>query len=257
MFPRLGYARMSLSEVVAGVEAQEKTLVVVNSTDGVTDAVRDHFIDRNVRVERATTPTGRANYMVLGENGEFRAAASVADLLDPDPYDPAVDDRTHRRILDALDETMFTSYDRGRMLAASREIEDRAWRVGTGELHAGFQSVENLDRQREVYERLGGRDGLDVYAYAAGEPESTSPIEGVSLHCARNDELRRSWVVAFDGGGVDESKCALLAEEREERSFYGFWTYDPATVDYVVDHLTTTYVRAGSGDGDQPERANG
>lgn len=245
---------MSLSEVVARVAAHEKTLVVVNPSDGVTGAIRDHFGDRNVRVESATTPTGPSDYMVLGENGEFLAAAAVDDLLDPDPYDPAVDDRSHRPVLDALDETMFTAYGSGRMVAASREIEDRAWRVGTGELHACFQFVENLEDQREVYERLGGLDGLDVHAYAAG---GTAPaVDGVSVHCERDEELRTTWVVAFDGGDLDESKCALLAEEREGRSFYGFWTYDPGTVDYIVDHLRTTYVHHESG-GDQPERKSG
>ncbi|PSQ59906.1 MAG: histidine kinase, partial [Halobacteriales archaeon SW_9_67_25] len=36
-------------------------------------------------------------------------------------------------------------------------------------------------------------------------------------------------------------RCALLAEEREERTFYGFWTYDGSTVEYVLDHLRARY----------------
>lgn len=253
MPPRRRYGWMTLSEVIARVEDHEKALVVVNPTEGVTEAVREHFDDRNVRVERSTMAVGPDDYLVLGADDEFLAAAAVDDLLDPEPYDPAFDDHTYRPILDALDETMFTSHDRGQMLAASREIEDRAWRVGRGELHAGFQYVGNIERQRTVYERLGGCDGLEVHVYAHADG-TTATFEGVSLHCEPVEELRESWFVVFDGDGVDGSKCALLAEEREDGLFYGFWTYDPATVDYIVDHLTVTYVRAGTDDGDHPER---
>jgi hypothetical protein len=28
---------------------------------------------------------------------------------------------------------------------------------------------------------------------------------------------------------------------REESGFYGFWTYDPVTVDWILDHLRETY----------------
>ncbi|MFB6160913.1 MAG: DICT sensory domain-containing protein [Haloferacaceae archaeon] len=238
---------MSLPELIAGVEAHEKTLTVVNPDEGVTDALRAHFGDRNLVVESATTAAGPRNYMVLGDGEEYVTAAGVDDLLDPDSTDPEFSNRGYRSILDALDETMFTSYDRRRMLAASREIEDRAWRVGAGELHAGFQTVANLERQRDVYERLAGRTDLDVHAYA-GAGERPSPLADVSLHLERTDEVRDLWFVVFDGDGVDEMKCALVAEEREA-GFYGFWTYDPSTVDYALHHLRVTYAPEGADDG--------
>jgi hypothetical protein len=149
---------MSLTELIAGVEAHEKTLTVVNPGEGVTDSLREHFGDRNLVVEEASVASGPDEYMVLGDGEEFVSAAAVDELLDPDSTEPGFSNRGYRSILDALDETMFTSYDRGRMLAASREIEDRAWRVGEGELHAGFQVGANLASQREVYERLGEHD---------------------------------------------------------------------------------------------------
>jgi len=40
---------------------------------------------------------------------------------------------------------------------------------------------------------------------------------------------------------VDAPVRALLAEEREPRAFYGFWTYDAATVEWIVDHLRSHY----------------
>jgi DICT domain-containing protein len=47
--------------------------------------------------------------------------------------------------------------------------------------------------------------------------------------------------VAFDGGDTEMESCALLAEERRDGEFYGFWTYDPSMVDELVAYLETTY----------------
>ena len=227
---------MSLRELIEGVEAHEKTLTVFDPASGAVEALRAHFEDRNLAVEVATSDAGPDGYAVLGAGDEFVSAVAVADLLDPtgtgDPYRP---------ILDHLDETMFTSYDRDRMLGASREIEDRAWRVGDGTLHAGFQSPSNVEPQRDAYERMGTEEGLDVHVYVApGEP--IDPLSEVTLHVEDCAEIRRSWFVVYDGGGLDEYACALVAEEREGREgFYGFWTYDPVTVEYALGHLEATY----------------
>jgi len=73
------------------------------------------------------------------------------------------------------------------------------------------------------------------------DPPANSTFQ---LHLDRSEEIATSWFVVFDDGSDDESatqKCALLAEEREPREFYGFWTYDPVTVDYIVDHLESRY----------------
>jgi hypothetical protein len=231
---------MSLRELIEGVEAHEKTLTVFGPGPGAVDALRAHFEDRNLVVEAAPVQAGPSGYAVLGSGDEFVSAVSVDDLLDPG----GGSDDAYRPILDHLDETMFTSYDRGRMLAASREIEDRAWRVESGRLHAGFQYPSNVEPQRDAYERLGRRGDLDVHVYVApGDP--IDPLSDVTLHVEDVDEIRRSWFVAFDGGGLTEYMCALVAEEREE-GFYGFWTYDPGTVEYAINHLETTYATDGS-----------
>jgi len=245
---------MSLMELIAGVEAHEKTLTVFNADDAVVEALRERFADRNLSVVGATAGDGPRAYAVLSHDDEFVTAVSVADVLvEGAPRSVGFDDATYRPILDSLDETMFTSYDVRQMVSASREIEDRAWRAGRGSLHAGFQTVTTLASQHDAYERLGGRDDLDVHAYAY--PDRT-PAEGLpfTLHLERTEELERTWFVAYDGGGVDESKCALVAEERDPRRFYGFWTYDADTVDYVVDHLTRTYALAETDGGPRGRR---
>jgi hypothetical protein len=231
---------MSLRELIAGVEAHEKTLTVYNPADGVVDALREALEDRNVFVVEEWT-RGPENFLVLSRDGEFLAAVAVDDVLEPTAETrPGFVADSYRPILDHLDETMFTSYGHGKMMAATREIEDRAWRMGRGELHSGFQRVENVRPQAEAYERLAGRDSLDVHAYAAPDGE-VPDIEGVNLHLRDTAEVRRSWFVVYDGGGVDDNKCALLAEERGEDGFYGFWTYDPSTVDYIATYLRETY----------------
>ncbi|MFC7007601.1 DICT sensory domain-containing protein [Halalkalicoccus salilacus] len=232
---------MSLTELIAGVEAEEKTLTVYDADDAV-EELRERFADRNVAVEAGRTTKGPERFLVLGHGEEFLAATEIDALLErPDLESPGFEDDPYRPVLDHLDETLFTSYGRRKMLAASREMEDRAWRIGKGQLHAGFQRMSTLATRLESYVALGERDSLTVHAYAV--PDAAIPEQDAFVvHPEETDEIAESWFVAYDGAGVDENKCALLAEEREPGSFYGFWTYDPDTVDYIIGHLSSTYL---------------
>ncbi|MFB6191846.1 MAG: DICT sensory domain-containing protein [Haloarculaceae archaeon] len=243
---------MTLSELIAGVESHEKTLTVFNADREAVETLRSQFADRNVSVVSERTPDGTPEaFVVLADDGAFVTAAGVSDVVgeagggrtgrngDRDGEEDG--EYPYRPILDHLDETMFTSYDTGQMVASSREIEDRAWRLGEGALHAGFQRLSILDDQMDVYTRLASKDGLDVHAYAVPDREMLDHETDLTIHLERSEEIERSWFVVYDGGGVDVNKCALLAEERDDRQFYGFWTYDPDTVDWIVDYLETSY----------------
>jgi len=234
---------MSLTELIAGVEDHEKTLSVFNADAAEVEALREQFHDRNLTVTEASTDSGKpASFAVLAEDGAFVTAADVEEVLAPDvDTEPAFDDVAFSPILDHLDETLFTSYDIGQMVAASREIEDRAWRIRSGTLYSGFQTLSILTEQLDVYERLAAKDQLEVHAYAAPDVDVPDHDSDLTIHVQRTDEIRRSWFVVYDGADIDVNKCALLAEERDTRSFYGFWTYDPSTVDWIVDHLESTY----------------
>jgi DICT domain-containing protein len=240
---------MSLTELISGVEDHEKRLTVFNTDAETVEAVRDQFRDRNLTVVGDRSESGRpGSFVVLsagrGEDEEFVTATGVDDVLSqPERTETGIDGEVHHPILDHLDETMFTSYDTGQMVSASREIEDRAWRLGEGQLHAGFQQLSILSDQMDVYTRLADRDGLDVHAYACPDAEVPEHETDLTIHVERSEEIARSWFVVYDGNGVDVNKCALLAEEREERAFYGFWTYDPETVDWLVDYLQGAYGR--------------
>lgn len=254
---------MSLIELIAGVEAREATLTVFNADPAVTEELREHFADRNVRIVEERTDGGPDGYAVLSRDGEFVTAATVDELLpgggggaeatddgsvdgDATGDDAAAGSVTGDRrrvgepILDHLDETMFTSYSHADMVAASREIEDRAWRVGDGELHAGFQTLDVLTGEADTYDLLGGKERLDVHAYAANEGDPPD-VEHYTVHVGETAEIRETWFVAYDGGGYDDAKCALLAEERAPGEFFGFWSYDPETVDYIIGYLTERY----------------
>jgi len=234
---------MSLRELIAGVEDNEKTLTVFNADPGVVTRLREDFGDRNVRVRGEETPSGKpGEFVTLSHDGEVLTAAGLSDLrqmLDGDPVRLGLRDRPYQPILDHLDDTIFTSWDVGQMVTASREIEDRAFRVGSGTLHAGFQYLSTLENELPIYERLGATD-VDVHVYAVPDTEPPD-CGGFTLHLERADEIERSWFVVFDGGPDPADRCALLAEERGDRVFYGFWTYDGSTVDYIGEHLRSQY----------------
>jgi len=126
-----------------------------------------------------------------------------------------VGDAAFEPVLEHLKETTFTSYDSEQMVYSSREIEDRARRVGAA-IHAGFQRVSVMDGQRTIYSDLASR-GVDA------------------------EEIADAWFVVFDGDGDDDQKTALLAEDRATDEFYGAWTYDPGIVDTVTAYLERTY----------------
>jgi DICT domain-containing protein len=238
---------MTLSDVVETIRALEKELAVFNlaPSDPIPAELAAYFETQNVRITAHRTPSGSPAVAVLSD------ADGVLDVVGVDllrefverppsrPGEVGVSDGAYRAILGHLKETTFTSYDAERMLYASREIEDRARRTGDGTIHAGFQWCSVIDDQRTIYTDLDRR-GIDVHVY--GVPDITPPdLGGAQVHAVEAAEIAATWFVAFDGGGDDTRKCALLAEERAEDTFYGVWTYDAGLVDTVVDYLGRTY----------------
>ncbi len=208
----------------------------------------DRLADWNVELRFDRLPEGtQEGFVTIRQGGEFMGGIDVgvlAGFFEPSLTLPgeARDDPALATFLDSLDETLFHGTDRRQLLAASREFEDRAWRVGTGRLTAGFQRPAALEAQRSVYERLADR-GLDVHVYFDGD-WNTPTIPGVRMHAVRNDEIGQFWFVAFDGGngaGRSSQACALLAEETVSSSYSGFWTYDPSRVESLLAYLETTY----------------
>ncbi|MFC7045426.1 DICT sensory domain-containing protein [Halobacteriaceae archaeon GCM10025711] len=228
---------MTLHDVIESVEDRAKrlTLYVGPGGEAFVDSVREFFDSQNVTVDHRPADGGPER-AVLREDGEDLVTvefAALETLVDPDVRPPDVGaDVSYRRLLAHLDDTTFTSYDRRQMLYTSREVEDRAWRLRDGELHAGFQELAIFETQRDVYRRLG-QSGLDVHVY--GVPDGVTDEEtNVTVHPRTEADFGRTWFVVFDGGGDDAQKSALLAEERSSDHYYGFWTYDADVVDRII-----------------------
>jgi len=207
----------------------------------------DRFGEWNVDFQFSALPVETEDaFAVVRRGEEFLGSVELASVTAlTDPRVGLVGNGSSESELDALlellDDTLFRSVDRRRLLAASREFEDRAWRVGAGRLHAGFQRPGIFDAQRSVYERLAGR-GLEVHVYIDGEWDA-DPIEGVTVHDEAGGELGQYWFVVYDAPAsrTESQSCALLAHEREPGAYDGCWTYDADRVDGLATYLLETY----------------
>jgi len=236
---------MTLSEFLEAVEHTHRTIVVYADEDDV--GVVDQFDTRNVTVEHRRLPPGDpSGFLTIYDRDGFVGAVGLdelRDLLAPPiyrPWDEAFVSSGYRTLLEILDNTLFTSFVRRQLLATSREIENRAWRVGRGTLRVGFQSFAAMHAQQPVYERLAAETELDVHLYGRGDwgpPE----IPDATIHREDAGEIGAYWFLAYDADGDETNECALLAEEWLADQYYGFWTYDADLVDHLLGYLVETY----------------
>lgn len=219
--------------IVADAERRRKRLTVYAPAE--TGLARG-FATRNVVVEhRRITAESPGPFVAIHDGDTFRGAVgldTLETLLSPPIVRPGdLDDLSpaYRALFEVLDDTVFGALTRRQLLATSREIEDRAFRVGDGTLRVSFQALSVFESQTEVYRALVGDTDLEVHVY--GRPDWTPPaIDRVTFH--GREEVGRYWALAFDGGS-EGAPCALLARERDE-GFEGFWTYDSDLVDDVL-----------------------
>ncbi|WP_224334602.1 DICT sensory domain-containing protein [Haloprofundus halobius] len=235
---------MTLGQFISAVAAERKQLVVYAVDDA--EVPIEQFETRNVSVERRSlSDDGLPGFVVIRDDDGFAGALSLEEfrhLVTPPIRRPWSDDieTSYRALFEVLDNTLFTSFDKRQMVAASREIEERAWRVGHGTLRCGFQSSDALRKQRPVYSRLVGETDLDLHVYLADDQEEW-PVDGVTHHVESSEEIGRTWFVVFDGSTYTSAACAIVAEEVEDGQFRGFWTYDEERVDEMLSYLTSTY----------------
>jgi DICT domain-containing protein len=239
---------MDLQETIEVIRTLEKELVLFNieAADPIDEQLETFFETHKVNITTYRTPSGKPTEIAV-----LSTADDLLEIIDIDTLRNLVAhsqtesdtigiaDGEYEQILGHLKETTFTSVDNEQMLYTSREIEDRARRVGRGTIHTGFQRCSVIADQLEIYTDLV-RQGLDVHAY--GIPDTDPPmLDGGQVHTPETDEIARTWFVVYDGGGDATQKTALLAEEKAPDSFYGVWTYDPRIVDSVLTYLERTY----------------
>ncbi|MDQ2056074.1 DICT sensory domain-containing protein [Halobellus sp. H-GB7] len=190
---------------------------------------------------RVLPPGGPAPFLAIREDGKFTGVLpveSVEGLLEPPiarPGDRSDVSAGYRALFEVLDETTFATMERSELLAVSREIEDRALRVGRGTLRVSFQQLSAFEPQAAIYRYLARETALDIHVH--GVEDWTPPaIDGVTYHGDDDSELDQYWTLAFDGGGDDTQACALLARE-ESDGYRGCWTNDPERVQEILSAL--------------------
>jgi len=230
---------MTLASILTAATNRRKTIHSYGATD--TD-LATQFAGRNVTVEsHRLPPDGPEPFVVLRDNETFLGAISEADLqsfLSPSTTPPWRIDEAgdeYHALYTLLDDTVFASLDRRQLLGASREIEDRAYRVGQGRLSVGFQSGSAFEAQRTLYRRLADDTDLDIHVYVVDDL-LTDDLGGITVHVEPTPEIGRYWTMAFDGGDDPSQQCALVAKQHDD-TYEGVWTYEPRLVERVFEAL--------------------
>lgn len=233
---------MTLASILEEAKNRRKTVVYHAPERG---DFREQFDARNVDIEFRKTPNGGPEpFLTILEDGQFRGAITLATLetfLWPPvthPHDVTELSPEYRALFELLDDTVFASLTRRQLLATSREFEDRAWRTGHGTFHVGFQSLSAFRAQASLYRQMAAETDLELHVYSEFDAATDEFSDcDVTLHPVSEDGLGRYWFLVFDGGGDDDRKNALVAEQRTEGTFYGVWTYDAALVDSALAEL--------------------
>ncbi len=257
---------MTLKTLIREMEDRRKTVTIFGPDYSY--ALDDYFDTRHVRVEFELLPTDEyEGFIVVSQGDEFLGSVDLSaldSLASPrigEIGSREAADANFHYLLELLDDTLFSSFERQQLLAASREFEDRAAREGHGTLYTGFQRLSAMRQQVPTYTELGAVPGLSVVVY--GQPDwSPPPISGVTVRRIDDEQIRDVWFVVYDGGDNVLCKCALLAEEVKPGVYYGFWTYDPPLVDRAIECIrgtaTDEYVgHDGRGEGDVTEHRHG
>lgn len=240
---------MSLRGILSGADGRALTLTMYDASlpEGVRETLRSYFEPQNVRVRSGPEdPDGPTDFAVLHDDSRFLAASRLWDVyryLDPKARVGTANGRRPPDVLAELRDRTFSRFDRRRMVMASREIERRAWAVGSGELHVGFQNLSRADRQSPVFDRLTEAD-LEVHAY--GHPDATLLMD-VEHHAHATPEIADVWFLAFDGDGDDDRACAMAGEEVEPGAFDGMFSDRAPVAESLIDYLRRTYPPTGPG----------
>jgi len=112
------------------------------------------------------------------------------------------------------------------------EIEDRAFRVGSGTLRASFQRLSTFESQLDVYRTLATETDLDIHVYGRDDWEPPA-ISGISYHRDPDAALVKYWILAFER---DQQACGLVAGETDD-GYQGFWTDDQTRLRSALSEL--------------------
>lgn len=250
---------MALADIVGRVDSDQRTVTVLNRDeyDPVMSLLERLFDSENVDVrESGTAPAGPANIVQLQDEDGLAIATSGLDeirdrllMVNSDMYvtgTRSLEDVDTSNVVANLDDTTFTVANKSKFLLIhlSRHIEALALETGDGVLHTGFQRLSRIRDERgteRAYRRLAGTD-LDVHVYGLPDVDLSDWPAGVRVHDRDTDDVADGWFVVHDGDGLDRRKAALVCVETGREEYEGFWTFQPDTVDDILDYLTDRYV---------------
>ena len=224
------------------VQSRDKTFTVYAGEVGAD--IAEQFAAHGVVVRHEMMPSpGPDPFLVIEKEEEFAGTITLdalQSLLEPPivrPGDREEVSEGYRVLFEVLDETVFTAMNRRQLLAVTREIEDRAYRVGEGTLHVSFQNLSVFDSQTDVYRTLAADTDLDIHVHGVAD-WSPPEIAGITYHEYEVGEpVDRYWILGFDGGPDRTQSCGLVGEQRED-GYTGFWTDDAEVVTQITDILS-------------------
>lgn len=240
-----------LKSVFADIERTDTRFVFYTSAES---DIPSWFTTQNVAVtHQPLTSSAPEPFLSIESGGDVVGTLTLAqlnELLTPPIIGPGNDafvSEGYTVLFEVLDEAVFTALGREQLLTVSREIEDRAYRVGHGTLRVCFQTFSTFKTQLPVYRYLAEATDLDIHIYAVADWEPPG-IDGITYHEVGDTELDLYWLLAFDAGADSGEACGLFAREDGE-SYTGYWTDDRATIERVSTELQTTV-------GDSPTSAD-
>ena len=232
-----------LDSLLSMLRGRQHRVVVYRSGDRLD--IETWLADHEIPVESRSLPAGGPSpFIEIKTDGEVTGiigVEAVEALLEPPIRRPGDRDGVsegYRALFEIFDQTVFSGMNRRELLAVSREIEDRAFRVGAGTLWVSFQSLSVFDSQIDVYRALGTETDLDVHVYGV-EDWTPPPIAGVTYHTEGAAQFEPYWVLAYDGGSDRDQACGLVAKERSDE-YTAFWTNDVA----IVEDIATAFYLA-------------
>lgn len=233
---------MTLSSLIEGFRERKHHVVVYRDDDRL--EIETWLADHGVAVEsRSLPPGGPEPFIEIETDGEvvgIIGVEAVEALLEPPIRPPG--DRTdisqgYRSLFEVLEKTVLSGMNRRELLAVSREIEERAFRVGEGTLWVNFQTLSAFRSQTPVYRTLGAETSLDIHIH--GVEDWTPPaITGVTYHAVAAERFEPYWALAYDGVSEETQACGLVAEEHAE-GYTGFWTNESAVVEDIAATFDT------------------
>lgn len=228
---------MTLTSLIEEFQAQDHEVVIYRGADQL--EIEPWLATHGVSVGSQSLPEGGPDpFLEIRSGGEvvgIIGIEAVEGLLEPPIHRPGNRDEVsagYRTLFEILEKTVLSGMNRRELLAVSREIEDRAYRVGAGTMWVNFQTLSTFKSQTRVYRTLGTETALEIHI--TGVEDWTPPtIPGITYHAIAPAEFERYWVIAYDGGPDETQASGLVAEEHAD-GYTGFWTSDAATVEAIA-----------------------